>query len=440
MRGRPEEHDREQVQGRQIHVVRDRGPTDERWDRPGRPADHDVLHGGALEPERVDEDVDERAAEREQRREQVRDRGQQHEGEDVQDHADCHGDPAGHPMTGQRPPRGTAHTFVEVAVEVVVQRRCATAREGAAEHRRDHQVERRHAPGREEHATERGDQEQGHDGRLGQRDEVLDRGRRLRAHRPPRERGERHHGAPQRGGHGRMRPEGPWRKAGERIERSDGDLQHEQDGSEARGETEPGDLMPAGPAAHDGIRHDDPDRRGHIAVGHVDGCGPTHRYAVVAERPGRAGGGRAVAADVGTGEHQDERAEGRAEGEPGERRRLRETRRGSRPAKDDRIHREDREQQLRVGEMDRDPGVRKLEQHGDRAEDRLQPIEDDRDADERDRPAIVAVPHERPECERRERQAGDDREGPVEPFDAGRDIERRQELAVAQRPIGTAEA
>jgi hypothetical protein len=41
--------------------------------------------------------------------------------------------------------------------------------------------------------------------------------------------------------------------------------------------------------------------------------------------------------------------------------------------------------------MDGDPRVGQLEEDGDRAEDRLQPVEDDRCADERQRPAIGPI-------------------------------------------------
>ena len=54
-------------------------PPGQRRDRAGRAADHDVLGGRALQPQRVDEHVERAAAEREHRREQVREHRQHRE-------------------------------------------------------------------------------------------------------------------------------------------------------------------------------------------------------------------------------------------------------------------------------------------------------------------------------------------------------------------------
>ena len=65
---------------------------------------------------------------------------------------------------------------------------------------------------------------------------------------------------------------------------------------------------------------------------------------------------------------------------------------------------------------------------------------DRREGRPQDRPA-VAVVADGEDRERQDLEADDDRDGPVDPFDPGlRVAERRDELAVAQRPVGAAEA
>jgi hypothetical protein len=79
----------DQKWGGEIGSSRNRRPADERRDRPGRPADHDVLGRRPLEPDRVDEHVTEEAGKRPQGRRPVdHDAQPEHapEAEDVADH------------------------------------------------------------------------------------------------------------------------------------------------------------------------------------------------------------------------------------------------------------------------------------------------------------------------------------------------------------------
>ena len=58
MRRRPEKDDREQRDRAPADIAGDRGPADQRRQRAGRAADHDVLRRPALQPDRIDEDVE----------------------------------------------------------------------------------------------------------------------------------------------------------------------------------------------------------------------------------------------------------------------------------------------------------------------------------------------------------------------------------------------
>src|SRR5438093_577179 len=113
---------------------------------------------------------------------------------------------------------------------------------------------------------------------------------------------------------------------------------------------------------------------------------------------------------------------------------------GPRPADHDREHRERREEQLGVREVDRHPLGRELEHDGDRAEHRLQGVKHRGDEGDREHAPIGAVDDDRPHDHRGNREPGDDREEAMRPLDTSRRVERRQELAVAKRPIGTPEA
>ena len=172
MRRRPEEDDQEQEQRRQAQVARRRRPADERRDRAGGAADHDVLRRRPLQPARVDEHVEEAADEREHRGQHVHERGQQHERERHQREAELDGALGRDALLGDRAVSRAAHQPVEIAVEHVVERARAAAREREAGHRDREQAERRHAFGADEHSRGAGQQQQGHDPRLGQRDVV----------------------------------------------------------------------------------------------------------------------------------------------------------------------------------------------------------------------------------------------------------------------------
>src|SRR5205085_2057074 len=59
-------------------------------------------------------------------------------------------------MLGQRAMSGAVHALVDVAVEVMVERRRSAARSGASDERRGEDPERRHAASGEEHPAARG--------------------------------------------------------------------------------------------------------------------------------------------------------------------------------------------------------------------------------------------------------------------------------------------
>ena len=59
-------------------------------------------------------------------------------------------------MLGQRAMSGAVHALVDVAVEVMVERRRSAARSGASDERRSEDPERGYAASGEEHPAERG--------------------------------------------------------------------------------------------------------------------------------------------------------------------------------------------------------------------------------------------------------------------------------------------
>ena len=71
VRGRPEEDDQEEPEGRQGQVPCCGGEADERRNRSRGASDDDVLDNGALQVTGVDDDVEEVADEREDRGEDV---------------------------------------------------------------------------------------------------------------------------------------------------------------------------------------------------------------------------------------------------------------------------------------------------------------------------------------------------------------------------------
>ena len=144
----------------------------------------------------------------------------------------------------------------------------------------------------------------------------------------------------------------------------------------------PGDLAAMAPRLPAGGEDHDADDRGDPAVRHVDrGRAEGRERAVVTERPRRARRARVGAAHVRAREQEDERADGRGQDQRRPRRAAL-ARRERRPADLDREHGEHREQDLGVREMRRDPGVRQFKEDHDRAEHRLQDVEDARRDDE----------------------------------------------------------
>ena len=86
------------------------------------------------------------------------------------------------------------------------------------------------------------------------------------------------------------------------------------------------------------------------------------------------------------------------------------------------------------------PGVRKLQQHDDRAEHGLDHVEHAGRDDEPQHGAVVAVRGDGDDPQRRQREAAGHPEEAVEPLDLRRDVEAREELPMARRPVGAAEA
>ena len=254
-----------------------------------------------------------------------------------------------------------------------------------------------------------------------------------------------------------MRAESPRREAAQRIRGADRDLRDEDRGRGDRERAEPGGLAAMAPCL-DARRDDEkPDPSCDVAVKHRDGGGAGRgkvdgwvqticgcidrvrwRVRLPAQGPPRASNCRVHATNVRAAHEQNERSRGRGDREPRPARRARACRR--RPADHDREHRERREEQLGVREVDRHPLGRELEHDGDRAEHRLQGVKHRGDEGDREHAPIGAVDDDRPHDHRGNREPGDDREEAMRPLDTSRRVERRQELAVAKRPIGTPEA
>ena len=137
MRRRPEEDDQEEPERRQRQVARRGGEADERRNRAGGAADDDVLHRGALEVARVDDDVEEVADEREDRGQHVDRAGEQRERERREDEAELQRARRRDPARGDRAALGArAHQPVDVGVEHVVEGARASAGERETHHRR----------------------------------------------------------------------------------------------------------------------------------------------------------------------------------------------------------------------------------------------------------------------------------------------------------------
>ncbi len=150
-----------------------RGPADERRHGARGSADHDVLRRRALQPARVDDDVERAAGEREHGGEDVDGAREQDEGERQEHEAELERAARGDASRGDRPRlRPLAHERVDVAVEDVVERRRAAAREREADHRGDRDLGAGPAVGAGDHPAEARDEQERHDPRLRQRDVV----------------------------------------------------------------------------------------------------------------------------------------------------------------------------------------------------------------------------------------------------------------------------
>ena len=124
----------------------------------------------ALQPTGVDEDVEEAADECEHGREDVDDAREEDERERGEDEPELERARRRHATGRDGPLLGAlAHQPVDVAVEQVVERARAAARERETDHRRDEEPERRHALRADEHPRRAGHEEQRHDPRLRQR-------------------------------------------------------------------------------------------------------------------------------------------------------------------------------------------------------------------------------------------------------------------------------
>ena len=170
MWGRPEQHDREQPRRAHAHASPGRRPPRERRDRARSPADHDVLRRSALEPDGVDEHVERASGHREYCGQQVVEGGQDDERERQQAQAEGDGAARRDPACRHRPVgRARTHQAIDVAIEHVVERARAAARESAANDEGCEAHRRGITAGGRDHRADRGQHEQRHDPRLGQR-------------------------------------------------------------------------------------------------------------------------------------------------------------------------------------------------------------------------------------------------------------------------------
>ncbi len=174
MRRCPEEDDPEHHERGPAEVARGARVADERRHGARGAADHDVLRRRPLQPARVDEDVEEIAAEREQRGGEVHQRVEQNERERRERDPELERELGGDPSRGDRALGGSlAHQLVDVAVEVVVERRRAAAGERETHHRHCEHAPRGHARGADERGRAAGQEQQRHHARLRQRDVVV---------------------------------------------------------------------------------------------------------------------------------------------------------------------------------------------------------------------------------------------------------------------------
>src|SRR6266542_4300833 len=166
----PHEHDGEQDDRRPAHPARHRGPADEGGGGARRPSDHDVLGGGALEPQRVHEHVEQQRRRRQQRGGEVDEEDQPQEASDAEQ--DGEGErPAWLDGTcGKRPATGSRHHFVDVPIDVLIDCVGSTGRHGASQERGCDQPERRDAATRQDHRRHGCDQEKKDDPRFRQLD------------------------------------------------------------------------------------------------------------------------------------------------------------------------------------------------------------------------------------------------------------------------------
>ncbi len=209
---------------------------------------------------------------------------------------------------------------------------------------------------------------------------------------------------------------------------------------------DPGEGRLGAPVAPGDIghgQHDEPDHGGHPAmqdVGRADIGQGRHERAThqrpVREDEGRVGGRHLRAEqEQGEGGH---RGEGRQQGEPLAGATSRQAGRVGGPDGHEHEHADQEHGRRQVG-RDRLPAVAEA--------DRLAPqpgLEPDQ-PDRRDRrpqqarPIAVVADGQRGQAQ--DLEADDGRDGPVQPLDPGlRIVQRRQQLAVAQRPVGAAQA
>ena len=164
----PEEDDGEQHDRGPGQAAGDRGPPDEHRGRPGGPADDDVLGGGPLEPERVDEDVEEAGRHGEHGGEQVDRPPEQGEGDHLQPDGEGQRRPRGDHPGDQGTVLGPLHEPVDVAVDDHVDGVGPAGGQGAAQHGPEHEPARGEAPGRHHLGGHGGDEQQLDDAGLGE--------------------------------------------------------------------------------------------------------------------------------------------------------------------------------------------------------------------------------------------------------------------------------
>ena len=174
MRRRPGEDDEEQRNGAEVDRARHRHPPDHRREGARRTADHDVLRRQALQPHGVDDDVEENREGQERAGQHVDHQAQHQHRARGQHHAEAQRFRRRDGARRNRALRGALHHRVDVGVIPHVEStgRTGTDRNRQQRHESEPWMER---PGCRDDADEGGEDDERHDPRLQQGEEVLHR-------------------------------------------------------------------------------------------------------------------------------------------------------------------------------------------------------------------------------------------------------------------------